>query len=87
MQENFERLATQLLEQNDSLTKDEAQTWVELLWEDFDATRAKAGRQYEGKEVTEQVVRKWIENYGSRLHEFVQHNPKYQQLFNRKSIQ
>jgi hypothetical protein len=47
------------------------------MWEDFETTAAKAGRDYLGSEMTERIVRQWIENYGGRLHDFVAKNPKY----------
>jgi hypothetical protein len=80
MNEYFERLTNLLLEKNQNLSYTKARTWVELLWEDFETTYAKAGRTYRGKELTERVVRQWIENYGPRLHEFVARNPKYKHL-------
>jgi hypothetical protein len=80
MNEYFERLTNLLLEKNQNLSYAKARTWVELLWEDFETTYAKAGRSYRGKELTERVVRQWIENYGPRLHEFVASNPKYKHL-------
>ncbi|UOR13330.1 YfhJ family protein [Halobacillus amylolyticus] len=84
MDDTFQRLAEHLYRKNDHLTIDEAKTWVELLWEDFEATYAKAGRQYRGKQMTEQIVLRWIENYGPRLHDFVATNPKYKELLNGK---
>ncbi|KKB33763.1 YfhJ family protein [Bacillus thermotolerans] len=80
MEDVFERLTTLLLSKNESLSRARARTWVELLWEDFEATYAKAGYEYKGKEMTEKVVRQWLENYGSRLHEFAARNPKYSHL-------
>mgnify|MGYP001493678428 CR=1 FL=1 len=85
MDEIFNRLAERLYDKNSSLTIDEARTWVELLWEDFDTTRAKAGREYQGKQVTEQIVLRWIDRYGPNLHQFLEHNPKYQKMFNKKT--
>ncbi|WP_186576712.1 YfhJ family protein [Aquibacillus kalidii] len=84
MQESIQRLAERLYDKNKTLTIDDARTWVELLWEDFEATRAKAGRGYEGQKVTEDIVTRWIENYGPRLHEFVENNQKYKRLFEKK---
>ncbi|MRH44660.1 hypothetical protein GH741_18600 [Aquibacillus halophilus] len=81
MQDIFVRLAERLYNSNEKLTIDEARTWVELLWEDFDTTRAKAGHEYAGKEVTEQIVLRWIDHYGPDLHQFAEHNPKYKKLF------
>ncbi|MFD2925173.1 YfhJ family protein [Halobacillus naozhouensis] len=84
MEDNFQRLAEYLYEKNGHLTIDEARTWVELLWEDFETTQAKAGRQYKGKQMTEQIVVRWIENYGPKLHEFIATNPKYKELLRKK---
>ncbi|MFC7064221.1 YfhJ family protein [Halobacillus seohaensis] len=84
MEEIHQRLAEQLYQTNENLALDEARTWVELLWEDFETTQAKAGRDYKGKQLTEQIVTQWIANYGSWLHEFVARNPKYKELLNQK---
>ncbi|UOQ92617.1 YfhJ family protein [Halobacillus shinanisalinarum] len=84
MDDTFQRLAEHLYHKNDRLTIDEARVWVELLWEDFEATHAKAGREYKGKQMTEQIVLRWIENYGPRLHDFVATNPKYKELLKKK---
>lgn len=77
MEQYFETLTNELLTKNPHLSKEKARTWVELLWEDFETTYAKAGRKYRGQAMTEQVVRQWIQNYGDKLHEFVARNPKY----------
>ncbi len=80
MEEIFERLTNKLMEQNTELTYELARSWVEALWEDFEATRAKAGREYEGQVVTERIVTQFISNYGSRLHEFASKNEKFKHL-------
>lgn len=80
MNEYQKNLVDLLLEKNQTLSFNQARTWVELLWEDFETTYAKAGREYKGSEMTEKIVRQWIENYGERLHEFVANNPKYKHL-------
>ncbi|WP_077211012.1 YfhJ family protein [Bacillus dakarensis] len=80
MREHHQKLVELLLEKNDYLSYGQAQTWIELLWDDFETTRAKAGRDYKGSEMTEKVVRQWIENYGEKLHEFLATNPKYKHL-------
>jgi hypothetical protein len=85
--EYHERLASMLLDKNSDITYEQALTWVELLWEDFESTYAKAGREYMGSEMTEKVVRQWIEHYGSQLHEFVARNPKYKHLLGQESDQ
>lgn len=77
MNDYHERLTKVLLDKNDHLSYGEARTWVELLWEDFETTYAKAGREYQGSEMTEKVIRQWIEHYGKSLHEFAVQNPKY----------
>ncbi|SFC85115.1 WVELL protein [Bacillus sp. OV322] len=85
MKEYQERLTQSLLEKNDQITFNQAMTWVELLWEDFEATYAKAGHEYAGEEMTAKVVKQWIDNYGDRLHEFIARNPKYEHLLNQKN--
>lgn len=80
MKEYQQKLVDLLLQKNDKLSFEQAQTWVELLWDDFETTRAKAGREYKGSEMTEKIVRQWIENYGEKLHEFMANNPKYKHL-------
>lgn len=80
MNEYQQKLLERLLEKNNKLSVNQAQVWVELLWEDFEATYAKAGREYQGSEMTEKVVSQWIEHYGDKLHEFAANNPKYKHL-------
>lgn len=70
MDKRYEKLTQLLLSQNAKLDYDKARTWIELLWEDFETTRAKAGEKYEGQDMTESIVTRWIMNYGPRLHEF-----------------
>ena len=77
MNEYQEKLTEMLLSKNDQLSYNQARTWVELLWEDFETTYAKAGREYKGSEMTERIVKQWIDNYGEKLHEFAAANPKY----------
>lgn len=77
MNDYHERLANLLVEKNKNISFQKALTWVELLWEDFETTSAKAGREYLGSEMTEKVVRQWIQHYGDKLHDFVARNPKY----------
>ncbi|MBY0098021.1 YfhJ family protein [Mesobacillus maritimus] len=77
MNEYHERLANLLVEKNHNISYQKALTWVELLWDDFETTSAKAGREYLGNEMTEKVVTQWIQHYGDKLHDFVARNPKY----------
>lgn len=80
MNDYQERLTKLLLDKNDYLSYAQARVWIELLWEDFEATNAKAGH-YHGSEMTQRIVKQWIEQYGENLHEFAAGNPKYQQYF------
>lgn len=80
MEEIFERLTKVMLRNNKQLSAEMARKWVEALWEDFEATNARAGREYKGKEVTEMIVSQWISNIGPRLHEFASTNEKYKHL-------
>ncbi|PTL39279.1 YfhJ family protein [Alkalicoccus saliphilus] len=86
VEDYISRLTDRLLEKNSSLSYAEARTWVELLWEDFEATYAKAGYEYKGKETTEKIVIQWIDNYGPELHEMIRNNPKYKKWFNQKGF-
>ncbi|SIS48673.1 YfhJ family protein [Salimicrobium flavidum] len=76
-----DQLTRELMEKNGDLSEPEARKWIELLWEDFEATRAKAGREYKGTEVTEQIIRQWVTHYGPHLDDFVATNPKFKKYF------
>ncbi len=80
MEERFQRLTNLLLERNKQLSAEQARTWVEGMWEDFEATRAKAGRPYRGQELTEQIVINWIRQYGPHLHRYVPEKGKFAHL-------
>ncbi|MDX8289086.1 YfhJ family protein [Metabacillus indicus] len=82
MEMYHDRLARLLMEKNPALSYDKARTWVELLWDDFETTYAKAGEKYRGKNMTEKIVTQWIVNYGDKLHQFLATNPKYSHLLN-----
>ncbi|MDI3409837.1 YfhJ family protein [Bacillus sonorensis] len=81
MEEHFEKLTNALLEKNHMLSYAQARTWVELLWEDFESTFAKAYHPYRGKELTERVVLEWIDHYGRHLHLFQTDKSSFQDLF------
>ena len=81
MKDIYETLTKVLLEKNSFLSYAQARAWIELLWEDFQVTYAKSGR-YQGEEMTEQIVRAWINNHGERLHEIRTNIPKYSHLIN-----
>ncbi|TLS35710.1 YfhJ family protein [Pseudalkalibacillus caeni] len=87
MDDVFEKLTFSLLEKNDQLSYAQARTMIELLWEDFETTRAKAGHEYRGPEVTEKIVKQWIENYGPMLHEFISRSTKYHDIIGDDNIQ
>ncbi len=57
-----------LLEQNSHLNDQTARTWVEAIWEDIEATRAKGGYKYRGIEQTSQQVEQWIRSHGKHVH-------------------
>ncbi|MCK6255746.1 YfhJ family protein [Fictibacillus sp. KIGAM418] len=80
MEDRFDRLARNLLDKNQNLTYEEARSWIEGLWEDFESTRAKAGYEYGGKNKTEEMVVQWITSYGHKLHEYQTMNPKFKHL-------
>lgn len=84
MNDYHERLAQLLLDKNDQLSYNQARTWVELLWDDFETTYAKAGWEYKGSKLAERIVKHMIENYGDKLHEFAATNPKYKDLLNQE---
>jgi hypothetical protein len=86
MNELFHQLAEALLEKNDKLSYEEARTWVEILWEDFETTRAKAGHRYVDKSVTTKIVMQWINYYGPLFHEVVKSHPKFQKLINNQKF-
>ncbi|HCN58691.1 MAG TPA: hypothetical protein DIS82_11065 [Exiguobacterium sp.] len=73
-------LAEELQEVNETLTPLEALTWVEVLWEDFEATLAKAGEKYQGEAVAVRFVRQQIKQHGSMLHRFNTTNEKFKHL-------
>ncbi|MEI5908548.1 YfhJ family protein [Bacillus spongiae] len=80
MNEIFQRLTDALLHKNPKLSASRARTWVELLWEDFETTYAKAGREYKGTDMAEKVVLQMIQSYGDKLHVIAGKNPKYSQM-------
>ncbi|WP_066185822.1 MULTISPECIES: YfhJ family protein [Gracilibacillus] len=85
MQEEIQKLSEELKQKDTSLTLLEARSWVELLWEDFEASRAKAGREYEGADITAKFVRHFIDQYGSNLTDFATRYPKYQQMIDKSN--
>lgn len=82
MNEMFHQLAEALLKKNRELSYEEARTWVEILWEDLETTRAKAGHPYMEKSATMTIVMQWINYYGPLFHEVVKSHPKFQRMIN-----
>lgn len=80
MQEKIDQLIEELASKNNLLSVSRARVWIELLWSDFESSYAKAGYEYKGSEVTEKVIRQWIDSYGDKIHEFAGNNPKYSHL-------
>jgi len=68
MEKYLEQLTELLLKENSHLTYSQARIWVEWLWEDFEATYAKAG-EYHGEQMSKKVVTQFIYQYGKYLHE------------------
>ncbi|ODG89915.1 MULTISPECIES: YfhJ family protein [Bacillaceae] len=68
MEKYLEQLTELLLKENSHLTYSQAKIWVEWLWEDFEATYAKAG-EYHGEKMSKKVVQQFIFQYGKYLHE------------------
>jgi len=86
MNEYQEELTEMLINKNNKLSYNQARIWVELLWDDFETTYAKAGWEYKGSEMAGRIVKQWIENYGDKLHEFVATNPKYKQFLSEGEV-
>lgn len=76
----MERLALELKAVNEVLTPAEALTWIEVLWEDFEATRARAGEKYQGEAVAVHYVEQQIKQHGAVLHRFNTTNEKFVHL-------
>jgi hypothetical protein len=80
MQDKIDQLIEELIAKNELLSAARARVWIELLWSDFESSYAQAGYEYKGVEVTEKVIRQWINSYGDKIHEFAGNNPKYVHL-------
>ena len=78
--EALNELAEELQKVNETLTPLEALTWVEVLWEDFEATLAKAGEKYQGEAVAVRFVQQQIKQHGPMLHRFNTTNDKFKHL-------
>lgn len=80
MKKYQDELVEMLLKQNNSLSVARARSWVELMWEDFETTYAKSGREYLGEKETKRIVEQWVLHYGHRLHDLANVNKKYAHL-------
>ena len=80
MEQHIKQLTEELLLKNPKMSVGRAQTWVELLWSDFESTSAKAGYEFRGAAYTANLVRQLITSYGDKLHLFAGRNPKYVHL-------
>ncbi|OIN66185.1 hypothetical protein BLD48_11530 [Exiguobacterium sp. KRL4] len=78
--EALKGLAAELQHVNETLTPLEALTWVEVLWEDFEATLARAGEKYQGEAVAVRFVQQQIKQHGAMLHRFNTTNEKFKHL-------
>ncbi|VWX38138.1 conserved hypothetical protein [Exiguobacterium oxidotolerans] len=91
MEENrtaaLEKLAGELQAVNPVLTPIEALTWVEVLWEDFEATLARAGEKYQGEAVAVRFVEQQIKQHGAMLHRFNTSNEKFKHLMLGRDVQ
>lgn len=84
--DQYKRLAEILKINNDLLTDEEALTWVEVLWEDFETTLARAGEPYPGEAKSFQYVVQQIEAYGAQLHLFQTKNEKFKHLMSKRDL-
>lgn len=82
----YERLAVLLKDKNNVLSDLEALTWVEVLWEDFETTLARAGQPYPGEAKSFQYVVQQIDAYGDQLHLFRTKNEKFKHLMSLRDI-
>jgi len=83
----LQQLAEELLQVNEVLTPEEALTWVEVLWEDFEATLARAGEKYQGEAVAVHFVEQQIKQYGAMLHRFNTTNEKFKHLMTGRNVE
>jgi len=68
LEKYIDQLTDMLFNENENLTYAQARQWVELLWEDFESSYAKAG-EYHGGFMANKVVKQFIKQYGRFLHD------------------
>ncbi|MGI1805673.1 YfhJ family protein [Exiguobacterium sp. TDN 0502] len=83
----LQQLSEELLQVNEVLTPEEALTWVEVLWEDFEATLARAGEKYQGEAVAFHFVEQQIKQHGAMLHRFNTTNEKFKHLMTGRNVE
>lgn len=74
-----------LLTENPNLTEEKAQAWVEAIWEDIEATRAKGGHKFVERHQTFQQVAQWIRSHGKHVHHLSDDPVAYIMLKGKKS--
>ncbi|AJD90574.1 hypothetical protein JMA_12570 [Jeotgalibacillus malaysiensis] len=77
MSEEKQALIDKLRLKDPTLSEEKAGMLIDLLREDFEATYAKAGYEYQGEEMSKRIVEQWIDNYGDRISEVAAMNEKY----------
>jgi hypothetical protein len=83
----LKQLAEDLLQVNDVQTPDEALTWVEVLWEDFEAALARAGEKYQGEAGAVHFVEQQIKQHWAMLHRFNTTNEKFKHLMTGRHVE
>ena len=83
MNDIYEALTKELLDKMTNFLTRKLVRGLNYCGKIFKQLMQKSGR-YQGEEMTEQVVRSWINNHGGRLHEMRTNNPKYSHLINQE---
>ncbi|MFB1083319.1 YfhJ family protein [Jeotgalibacillus sp. JSM ZJ347] len=86
MSEEKQALIDKLRLKDPTLSEEKAGMLIDLLREDFEATYAKAGYEYQGEEMSKRIVEQWIDNYGDRINEVAAMNEKYAAILKNDDI-
>lgn len=86
MSEERQALIDKLRLKDPTLSEEKAGMLIDLLREDFEATYAKAGYEYQGEEMSRRIVEQWIDNYGGRIKEVAAMNEKYAAILKNDDI-
>ncbi|TFD99636.1 YfhJ family protein [Jeotgalibacillus salarius] len=81
-----QELIDKLRLKDSTLSEEKAGMLIDLLREDFEATYAKAGYEYQGEEMSKRIVEQWIEHYGDRINEVASMNEKYAAILKNDDI-